>query len=408
MKKTRFLAGALALALLSGCGGEGQSLTADPDDMAYQAAGIKRDSAIATVDGQPIQAEKYLFWLTNAIETVKQYGMLADDAEWDEDYDEEMTMAQALKADALETAKLYRVVETKAAEYGVTLTQEQEDQIAADMQTAIESAGSEEEFQARLDEMCISRDAFTEMNRIYYLNQGIKEKLEEAGELTVTEEDLETFQKDYVERNGLYAAKHILISTRRESADGSGYEDFSDEEKAAALEKAQGLREQLRQAGDSEELFDELMNEHSEDGRDDNGQLYAPDGYTLIYSGQMVPEFENGALALEVGQVSEPIQTDYGYHIIRRIDIDQAELDQLAQEQCTADYKLQALLDQWMDQAEVVTSTAYDELDPKAFYERLREITDARAAARESAQPSESPVESDGAESGEPEASPAQ
>ena len=33
--------------------------------------------------------------------------------------------------------------------------------------------------------------------------------------------------------------------------------------------------------------------------------------------GQMVPEFENACFAMEVGQVSEPVQTQFGYHIIR-------------------------------------------------------------------------------------------
>ncbi|MDA8792893.1 peptidylprolyl isomerase [Bacteriovoracaceae bacterium] len=46
----------------------------------------------------------------------------------------------------------------------------------------------------------------------------------------------------------------------------------------------------------------------------------ATDGGNLgeFSKGMMVPEFEKAAFALDVGQVSEPIQTQFGHHIIKR------------------------------------------------------------------------------------------
>ena len=35
--------------------------------------------------------------------------------------------------------------------------------------------------------------------------------------------------------------------------------------------------------------------------------------------GKMVKEFENTAFSLEVGKISEPVKTQYGYHIIKRL-----------------------------------------------------------------------------------------
>ncbi|MCI8473736.1 MAG: peptidylprolyl isomerase [Oscillospiraceae bacterium] len=384
MKKIRIGAALLAALMLTGCTAKEEKTgdKGDGGDIVAQTLGVARDTTILTIDGVELDAERYLFWLVNSIETQKYYGGLATDEAWEEDY-QGQTMAQAVKADALETAKLYQVVENKALEQGVGLTQEEEEEIASQLGQLVEQAGGEEAFKLQLDGVAISKEGFTALNRVSYLNQGLKEKLTQAGELTVSQEELEEFET----QGGYYAAKHILISTRKIKEDGSGYEDFSDEEKAAALEKANGLYEQIMAAPEEsrEETFDALMKEHSEDGRDqETGELYYPQGYTCVEPGRMVPQFEQGAQALELGGVSEPVQTDYGYHIILRIPVDQEELRGI----CNEDYKLSLMTQEWVEQAEVTTTKLYDELDPKAFYEKLQEVVEARTP-----EPQESPAE---------------
>lgn len=91
---------------------------------------------------------------------------------------------------------------------------------------------------------------------------------------------------------------HILVSSENKS-----------EEKA--LQLAQSLRARL---AENPGEFDALVEEHSEDPSKATNQGRFP----TTKRGQMVEAFEQAAFALvEQGQISEPVQTDYGYHLIR-------------------------------------------------------------------------------------------
>ena len=67
---------------------------------------------------------------------------------------------------------------------------------------------------------------------------------------------------------------------------------------------------------DAGESFEELAKQNSTDegSKESGGDL----GW--FGSGKMVAEFEEAAYALEVGKVSEPVQSEYGYHIIEVLD----------------------------------------------------------------------------------------
>jgi peptidyl-prolyl cis-trans isomerase C len=74
-------------------------------------------------------------------------------------------------------------------------------------------------------------------------------------------------------------------------------------------DKAKELRAKIVAGGD----FAQLAKENSTDtGSKDQGGVLG-----FFGRGQMVPEFEAAAFKLEKGQVSEPVHTNYGWHIIR-------------------------------------------------------------------------------------------
>ena len=51
----------------------------------------------------------------------------------------------------------------------------------------------------------------------------------------------------------------------------------------------------------------------------DTGSAKRDGNLGYFSKGKMVKEFESAAFNLQVGQISEPVKTQYGYHIIKRV-----------------------------------------------------------------------------------------
>ena len=89
--------------------------------------------------------------------------------------------------------------------------------------------------------------------------------------------------------------------------------------KAQKLEQAKAVAQELQAITDTEALlarFRELKDEYCED----TGKVNFPEGYTFT-PGTMVQEFEDAVNALEDYQVSDPVETSYGYHVIMRLPL---------------------------------------------------------------------------------------
>ncbi len=93
----------------------------------------------------------------------------------------------------------------------------------------------------------------------------------------------------------------------------------SPDKEQKALEKAQQIRKELQDGGN----FLALAQKYSDDlgSRDFGGKM------GFMEKGQLVPEYEAAALALSKGEISEPVKSKYGYHIIQLLEIEDGKFN---------------------------------------------------------------------------------
>ena len=150
---------------------------------------------------------------------------------------------------------------------------EDEEAYEADLASAKEELGGEEEYEDFLLTMCITDEGMRDMSTVGVLyNQMAEGLFREGGEYAATPEDLTA----YAEENDLLCAKHILLMTQ----DMATGEALPEADAAAQKTLAEDILAQLQAVEDPAELetkFDELMNEHSQD----TGLAAYPNGYVF-------------------------------------------------------------------------------------------------------------------------------
>lgn len=77
----------------------------------------------------------------------------------------------------------------------------------------------------------------------------------------------------------------------------------------ADLDKATALKQAISEGAN----FENLAKQHSSCPSSQTGGNLGP-----FDRGMMVPPFEHAAFALNVGEISEPVQTQFGWHLIQR------------------------------------------------------------------------------------------
>src|SRR2546430_13515172 len=131
----------------------------------------------------------------------------------------------------------------------------------------------------------------------------VLDKQAKADGTTVTPEQVDA---QYLDDFSQFRSRHILITVDKPAPD-QAVED------ANALAKATAIRDQLRLDPNNQNLWNQLAKDNSQDP----GSSASGGELGWVGKGQFVPPFEDAAKALAIGQISDPVKSDFGYHIIQ-------------------------------------------------------------------------------------------
>ncbi len=385
---------ALLLSSLAGCstGGTESEEGSGVIDACMEIYGLPGDTVAATVNGEDLLLSEVSYWLSYDANMLGAYYYGSLDAiGWDDTYDEEQTVADFTKSDALNIAVNYMVLEQKAKEIGVELTGDQVAAVDETMSSYVTSFGQtmwdaavadgtvveddyDEDAKAAwiqengeadlINEVAVygtTTDYLRYMAEIYQLYAGIQDYYFPADAVT------DEVMAQYVEDNLYYAAKSVLFMN---STDAEGntvaYSNMDDDQKAALKAEAQAALDEILASDDPEAALEGYQESRS----DDTGSNVAGSSYTFM-DGDMVEEYTAAIAALGEGEIgAELVESDnYGYFIVMRLPVD---YDSVPVYYSSYSYTLKDLyvseafgnmITEWNSSAEVVTADAYANID---------------------------------------------
>ncbi|SHF13113.1 foldase protein PrsA [Caldanaerobius fijiensis DSM 17918] len=316
IKKAAFIlaTAAIILSLLTGCGS---------------------NNVVATVNGEPITKSEFQKELNAQISSIESSQGKQD---WSAQY-QGQKLGDSLKTVVLESLILQKLQLQQAKKEGITVTNQEVNEKVDEQIALYETyAGGKDTFDKMLKDQKMSRNKLAAQLRDTYKKLLLIQKLQQklTANVTVTEAE----EKNYYDTHKLefkpdtVTASHILVNDEK---------------------TAEEVEQKLKKGAD----FAQLAKEYSIDTatKDNGGDLG-----TFTY-GQMDPDFEKAAFALKPGEISQPVKTKFGYHIIKVTDkkiMPQQSFNQVKEEirnklltqKKQSEY--QKILNQWRKNAKIV------------------------------------------------------
>ena len=237
---------------------------------------------VAKVNGDTISVEAYS----------KDYNIIRQNYEaqfgpefLDQEGPDGVSMEKVLKENVLDKLIVEQIIMQKAEKEKFIATDEE---VNEEVKGFKEMVGGKEGF-----------DNFLKTNKMdeEYFKSGIKKELtvekyreKFLKELKLEDKDLKEYYEANKDKYETIKASHILVEKE---------------------EDAKAIAKELKEGGDFAELSKKSI---EPDAAEREGDL----GY--FGRGQMVPEFEEAAFKLKVDEISDPVKTEHGYHIIKVTD----------------------------------------------------------------------------------------
>ena len=216
-----------------------------------------------------------------------------------------LPLGRAIREEAVRLAAIRKLQEKYAQQIGITLTDDEITMIHDEINEFIETYGLEEFEEILMAQGITDHDHLVSVSKTdQIIGNLIQELLANPEAFAPFEPFMEPEQELELDEEPI-AAKHILVDP--------GNFDTMEEAESYAIT----LLERVLAGED----FDMLIRTYGQDP----GMEFNPDGYTFV-SGVMVSEFEQGTRELEIGGISGLVKSDFGFHIIMRVEPNEEEV----------------------------------------------------------------------------------
>lgn len=268
----------LNLLFLQGCGKQ------EADIKVVLTTGFQKNE-IFRIETMSCTLPEIMVFLTNA---QNQYESMYGKEIWETDLNG-VTLEENVKETVLAQLAQIKTMNLLAARHGVALEEEEQQRVKEAASAYFQSLNDVEKESMRVTEELIQSlyGEYALANKVYeYIIKDINPEISDDEARTIT-------------------VQHILIKTY--ALDGTGKKiEFTESAKADAYGRAEQI---LKLARDEESDFESLIMQYSEDEK----------GTYSFGKGEMEKSFEEAAFNLETGEISNIVETSYGYHIIKCI-----------------------------------------------------------------------------------------